>query len=229
MEVQKIKNQGKLPQKIILSNGDKKLIISFENNLDLYWTLSKSPKEKLILETFEITKEDYAIYTLFEQLYNRIKNASVFDIDTEIALFESGLSHFDSLADIYDFYKENVASLKESDAYHELFDGKTITWCSDEFNHDNANILKIRKIDDEFELEFIPKSKLSGFINGSSNIGRVTIKFCNSGSYYAPFNVMFMRLFNKLQLVDDVKDIKHQVSIDEYMYNKNKGKRLVKR
>ena len=36
-------------------------------------------------------------------------------------------------------------------------------------------------------------------------------------------------LFNKLQLVDDVKDIKHQVSIDEYMYNKNKGKRLVKR
>ena len=34
---------------------------------------------------------------------------------------------------------------------------------------------------------------------------------------------------NKLQLVDDVKDIKHQVSIDEYMYNKNKGKRLVKR
>ena len=87
----------------------------------------------------------------------------------------------------------------------------------------------IRKIDDEFELEFIPKSILSGFINGSSNIGRVTIKFCNSGSYYAPFNVMFMRLFNKLQLVDDVKDIKHQVSIDEYMYNKNKGKRLVKR
>lgn len=108
-------------------------------------------------------------------------------------------------------------------------ENKTITWCSDEFNHDNTNILKIRKIDDEFELEFIPKSILSGFINGSSNIGRVTIKFCNSGSYYAPFNVMFMRLFNKLQLVDDVKDIKHQVSIDEYMYNKNKGKRLVKR
>ena len=46
MEVQKIKNQGKLPQKIILSNGDKKLIISFENSLDLYWTLSKSPTEK---------------------------------------------------------------------------------------------------------------------------------------------------------------------------------------
>lgn len=40
---------------------------------------------------------------------------------------------------------------------------------------------------------------------------------------------MFMRLFNKLQLVDDVKDIKHQVSIDEYMYNQNKGKCLMKR
>ena len=29
--------------------------------------------------------------------------------------------------------------------------------------------------------------------------------------------------------IDDVKDLKHQVSIDEYMYNKNKGKCLAKR
>lgn len=212
MEVQKIKNQGKLPQKIILSNGDKKLIISFENNLDLYWTLSKSPKEKLILETFEITKEDYAIYTLFEQLYNRIKNASVFDIDTEIALFESGLSHFDSLADIYDFYKENVASLKESDAYHELFDGKTITWCSDEIYDDSNDLVKINFDGEKFILEFA-KRKQNELLSSPYNI---PVRFRNSGSRYNPFNVIFMRMFQDLQKYNTEF---HQIHIEEYLYN----------
>ena len=172
---------------------------------------------------FTITRENGAVYSIFQDLFADIENVNVCTLDDDI------FNNYE--AEKYNkIYHEEVFKY---DFYHyfELYDieNKTITWCSDEFNHDNANILKIRKIDDEFELEFIPKSILSGFINGSSNIGRVTIKFCNSGSYYAPFNVMFIRLFNKLQLVDDVKDIKHQVSIDEYMYNKNKGKRLVNR
>ena len=207
---------------ITLIDGNVRLIMSIYGNGDLYWTITDY--SKLIKNMFfTITRENGAVYSIFQDLFADIENANVCTLDDDIFNnYETEkynkMYHEDSVK--YDFYH-----------YFELYDieNKTITWCSDEFNHDNANILKIRKIDDEFELEFIPKSILSGFINGSSNIGRVTIKFCNSGSYYAPFNVMFMRLFNKLQLVDDVKDIKHQVSIDEYMYNKNKGKRLVNR
>ena len=207
---------------ITLIDGNVRLIMSIYGNGDLYWTITDD--SKLIKNMFfTIIRENGAVYSIFQDLFADIENANVCTLNDDI------FNNYET--EKYNkIYHEEVFKY---DFYHyfELYDieNKTITWCSDEFNRDNANILKIRKIDDEFELEFIPKSILSGFINGSSNIGRVTIKFCNFGSYYAPFNVMFMRLFNKLQLVDDVKDIKHQVSIDEYMYNKNKGKRLVNR
>ena len=207
---------------ITLIDGNLRLNMSTYGNGDLYWTIMDD--SKLIKNMFfTITRENGAVYSAFQDLFADIENVNVCTLD-------------DILNNNYEVEKYNKIYREKAlkyDFYHyfELYDeeNEIITWCSDELNHDDANILKIRKIDDEFELEFIPKSILLGFINGSSNIGRVTIKFCNSGSYYAPFNVMFMRLFNKLQLVDDVKDIKHQVSIDEYMYNKNKGKRLVKR
>ena len=165
-----------------------------------------------LYSNLEITKEDNAIYTLFEQLYNRIKNASVFDIDTEIALFESGLSHFDSLADIYDFYKENVASLKESDAYHELFDGKTITWCSDEIYDDSNDLVKINFDGEKFILEFA-KRKQNELLSSPYNI---PVRFSNSGSRYNPFNVIFMRMFQDLQKYNTEF---HQIHIEEYLYN----------
>lgn len=208
---------------ITLIDGNVRLIMSIYGNGDLYWTITDD--SKLIKNMFfTITRENGAVYSSFQDLFADIENVNVCTLDDDSFNYNYETKKYNIIyrekAFKYDFYH-----------YSELYDieNKTITWCSDEFSHDNANILKIRKIDDEFELEFIPKSILSGFINGSSNIGRVTIKFCNSGSYYAPFNVMFMRLFNKLQLVDDVKDIKHQVSIDEYMYNQNKGKCLMKR
>lgn len=207
---------------ITLIDGNVRLNMSTYGNGDLYWTIMDD--SKLIKNMFfTITRENGAVYSAFQDLFADIENVNVCTLD-------------DILNNNYEVEKYNKIYREKAlkyDFYHyfELYDeeNEIITWCSDELNHDDANILKIRKIDDEFELEFIPKSKLSGFINGSLNIGRVTIKFCNSGSYYAPFNVMFMRLFNKLQLVDDVKDLKHQVSIDEYMYNKNKGKCLAKR
>ena len=177
---------------ITLIDGNVRLIMSIYGNGDLYWTIMDD--SKLIKNMFfTITRENGAVYSIFQDLFADIENVNVCTLDDDI------FNNYE--AEKYNkIYHEEVFKY---DFYHyfELYDieNKTITWCSDEFNHDNTNI------------------------------GRVTIKFCNSGSYYAPFNVMFMRLFNKLQLVDDVKDIKHQVSIDEYMYNKNKGKRLVKR
>lgn len=111
---------------------------------------------------FTITRENGAVYSIFKDLFADIENVNVCTLDDDIFNNYEAEKYnkiYNEEAFKYDFYH-----------YFELYDieNKTITWCSDEFNHDNANILKIRKIDDEFELEFIPKSILSGFINGSS-------------------------------------------------------------
>lgn len=49
--------------------------------------------------------------------------------------------------------------------------------------------------------------------------GLISIRFRNSGSRYAPFNRLFMKMFNKLQFLDDVNDYGHQIHIEEYLYN----------
>ena len=45
------------------------------------------------------------------------------------------------------------------------------------------------------------------------------IRISNSGSRYAPFNIVFMRMFTKLQDIDDINDYGHQIHIEEYLYN----------
>ena len=56
--------------------------ISFQNNLDLYWRyinkkyILNEPEEK----EFYITKENYFLYSLFEELYNNIKNNNQNDL-----------------------------------------------------------------------------------------------------------------------------------------------------
>ena len=210
MEVQKMKRKNKLSE-IVLLNGDKKLIISFDNNLDLKWTLTKTTKEKLILESFEITKENYAIYTLFEQLYNNVKNASIFDINTEIALFNSGLSTFNSLSEIYDYYIKDVEKRKNSPVYQELFDGNTITWYSDEIYSDSNDALKITFDGDKFILEFA-KRKQNELLSSPYSI---PIKFKNNGSKYFPFNILFIQMSEELQ---NYNTKFHQIHIEEYLY-----------
>lgn len=207
---------------VTLIDGNIRLKMATYENGDLYWKIADD--SKLIKSMlFNITRENGMVYSAFQDLFADIENVNVCTFDDE----------FNNSYELKAYNRDFRDKAYKYDFYHfsELYDkeNKVITWCSDEFNHEEANILKIKKMDDEFELEFIPKSIISGFLNGTTNVGEIIVKFCNSGSYYAPFNIMFMRLFNKLQLVDDVKDIKYQFSIDEYMYNKNKEKRLIKR
>lgn len=67
---------------ININNTDKTLIITFGGNLDLYWYLdAKNDKEKVI--TFEITKENYSLFLLFDKLYNDIVNCNLFKVHDE--------------------------------------------------------------------------------------------------------------------------------------------------
>ena len=53
------------------------------------------------------------------------------------------------------------------------------------------------------------------------------IRFRNSGSRYDPFNIVFMRMFLKLQQVDDINDFGHQIHIEEFLYQKRLLKKLL--
>ena len=103
--------------------------------------------------------------------------------------------------------------------YSELFneESKSLTWYSDETVHEVANILKIRKEDDRFIIEFSSQPHLDGYDEDFHSANYIPIRFRNSGSSYSPFNIVFMRMYNAMKEVDD-NDIGHQIHIEEYIY-----------
>ena len=124
------------------------------------------------------------------------------------------------------FLREYIQPDKNKSNYKELFDkdNNTITWYSDETNHDFANILKIKKEEDSFKLEFYLQPHVDGFDEDFT----IPIRFCNSGSQYDPFNVIFMRMYNKMVNIDFNNDYEDQVSIKEYLESEKKVKKKTK-
>lgn len=209
---------------------NKVLHICFGGNLDLYWSIhdidarleSKKQTSDEIRKyihserkyTFTITKENYYIYCLFAELYNEIKESRIFLPDKKNINQE--------LTDTEEFYmteakaKELNERHKKLAAYQLLFDGKTIEWHSDDDMYDRGEILTINKVDDTFVLEFTcPKIEDNNFVYRTP--GSVSIRFRNSGSTYDPYNVIFMRMFNKLQEYDPDY---HQLHIEELTYRR---------
>ena len=73
----------------------------------------------------------------------------------------------------------------------------TITWYSDDNYYDNANILKITKSEEVFEIEFYVQPTKEE--ERSRFLGRnIEVRLCNSGSRYEPFNTAFMKMYNKM-------------------------------
>ena len=124
----------------------------------------------------------------------------------------------------------NFIITKENYEVYRLFDkeNNTITWYSDETNHEVANILKIRKENESFELEFYIQPYIEGYDRDFNSLYHIPIRFRNSGSSYDPFNIVFMRMYEKMKQVDHVNDYGHQIHIEEYLYNQNKIKKLTK-
>ena len=94
------------------------------------------------------------------------------------------------------------------------FSDSKVEWYSDDFQSENASVLRIEKIVDSYKVIFV-KSK--GEIDST-----YSVRFCNSGSRYMPYNIIFMNMYNKLCLYDPSY---HQVNMEEYLYNK----RLIKK
>ena len=192
----------------------KQFYISFGGNLDLYWSIRS--KEGNDHHDFIITKENYKVYELFEHLFDDVENIKIFD--------EKDIPSYIGKD------KKNKYKLFNYSSYNELFDKKnnTITWYSDETNHKVSNILKIKKEKELFKLDFYTQQYIEGYDRDFNNPYYIPIRFRNSGSSYDPFNIVFMKMYEKMKQIDDINDYGHQIHIEEYLYSQNKVKKLTK-
>ena len=168
--------------------------IYFMGNLDLYW--SYRPKESLLNcsdeKCFNVTKENYYLYSCIDELYNAIiKNMPYSNIDID----------FDS--------KYKVLPIYMSSTRLGLVVGDEIKWYSDDFYIDEASSLSIKRDNDSFIVKFT-KSKIKDLSLTFS------VRFRNNGSRYDPFNFTFMNMYNKLLKYD------YQVHMEEILFKQSK-------
>jgi len=229
MKVVKQKNEHGL--NIFIQEEQKYLAFSFGGNGDLYWSIhiSNSDTDKY---NFIITKENYSIYSLFLQLFNDIENINIFG-EIEIPFYiendEEKREYIKQRNEEIENDKKKYQLFNYSN-YNKLFDktNEIITWYSDETAHDVANILKIKKEKEIFKIEFYTQTYVEGYDEDFYSLYCIPIRFRNSGSSYHPFNIIFMKMYNNMKEIDDAKEIGHQIHIEEYLYNKNKIKKLIK-
>lgn len=240
MKVIKVKDKDQSLFIISLTEGDKCVRFLFGGNGDLYWSFNARIDDKIDDKTYEkiamsgdkyfiITKENYAVYSLFEQLFLDIENISFAEEEMPV-YFESEEQEREYLKERekeIEYQKRKYREFNCSN-YNELYDdeSKTITWYSDETAHEVANILKIKKNEDSFRIEFYIQPYVDGYDRELNYRNCVSIRFRNSGSRYKPFNISFMKMFNAMQEIDDVNDIGHQMHIEEYLYDNEMVKKL---
>lgn len=191
---------------IKLVDNNQILTMSYGYNGDLYWYLSTQKHNKDL--TLAITKENYYIYKLFDELYKKIQSCQIFEpTPMELELCENSSQLSELISKINKLNKQ----LRKNTNYQKLFKNNIIYWHSDDETFDDANVVEIHKESDKYLLKFIFKNKEISQIN--------TIRFSNHGSIYQPFNILFMNIFNRLQ---NYNPNYHQIHIEEYLYLKKK-------
>lgn len=204
MKIQKIKNENGNSFDFEFIQDDKCLSIFFAGNLDLYFSLRSDqflPIHKNITLSFDITKENYEVFMLFDDLYKEIINGKIFTEDSE--------GDFDE-----EYNKKHFLNSYE---YRSLVDeDKNINWISDDGAAEEEDILKISLVDeDTYRLSFIRNDKPLTF--GFKSNRSITARIRTSGSRYNYFYVVFMRFFQKLQ---DISTDEHQIHFEEVVYTK---------
>lgn len=209
IKIDKCKNEN--GYYFFITTDEGKFEISFAGNLDLYWsniymsTLYEEPSFK----KFTISKENYFLYSLFEKLYNGVKNCNVFEMNgVDMNLCQN----FDELQNRKEQLKIMDYDLKNYQEYNQerLFKNSIIEWHSDDFEYDKASILKILKEGETFVVIFEKSKEVAGIMTYS-------VVISNSGSRYLPFNMLFMKMYHSL--IEYYPEF-HQVHIEEVLYQK---------
>lgn len=173
--------------------------ILYGGNLDLYWdcycdaNILNGPLEKV----FYITKENYFLYLLIDEVYSGIKNFEPYSFCFYSDWEEDSVKSYKNMREMF-ISNDNRPFLDDS-----------VLWYSDDIEKEYASCLKIEKLDDCYKVIFV-KSKCRNYLTYS-------IRFRNSGSNYHPYNCLFMNMYNKLSEYDTSY---HQIHIEEYLYRK---------
>lgn len=195
MRIDKIKNNMNTYDFYLKKDG-KILKIVFSGNLDLYLMLENDktiPDKENVILYFDITKENYEIFQLFDSLYKNIITGNIFN-------------HID---------KKINYNYKKSYEYSLLVDNSlNINWISDDGPLELEDALRITKLnDDTYRLYFYRNDKpLDCGFKSSINI---SVRIRNSGSRYNPFNCAFMKMYQELQKIDPNY---HQIHFEEIEY-----------
>lgn len=171
-------------------------------NGDLYWScLNKDGKtDENISKTFRITEANDLFYDLIKELYSDIYTCNVFKDEYRLEEYD---------------YEEMQLRLKQQmeQSLEALLKNGVVDYHSDDNIYEVTSRLLIETIENEFKITFIPEqTDLNLFAN--------SVRICNSGSRYKPFNVCFMNMYHKLieytEYLDDDQKY-HQISISEYI------------
>ncbi|NLC47903.1 MAG: hypothetical protein GX758_00900 [Tenericutes bacterium] len=186
--------------------------ISFEGNLDLYFrnvlddnTLYDEPYQK----TFRITKENYFLYSLFEELYNKIKESRVYEVRENDFLMYGNVSETEENIKNVELWNKQLNYYQKQNP-ERLFKNNAVEWHCDDYSYNEGNILKVEDGNEEFLVTFIKRVVDTIYSTNS-------VRFRNSGSRYIPFNFLFMDMYNKLC---NYEPENNQIHIEEYLYQK---------
>lgn len=172
-KVTKEKNLG-LNDVINIETKEGNFYISFENDLNLYFSYSGNNVEEEDEYSFTIDKENNFLYDCFDKLYDSIES-------------EKPFKYSQNLPDT-----DYVYPLSEVGLELDHGDG-IIAWHSDdELNYDSASVLEIMPYIDSYIVTF-KKSK--------SKVGHSAYSVCikNGGSGYDPYNASFAIMYNALR------------------------------
>lgn len=210
---------------IELIDGNKSLTIMFGGTGDLYWIIKNKGALKgkeYNYDNFVITKENYPLYSTFKKLITDIKEINIYDNPDFPPYIETEEEKEEYLYE-QELDKKRYKMFNMSN-YNDLYNQKEnkITWVSDETGFEVANKVQISNLDDKILIEFCTQPYIEGYEREDNLAGIMGIRFRNSGSRYEPFNYVFMRMYQELQQLDDVKDECHQIHIEEYLFSKKK-------
>lgn len=142
-----IKEKSEFGLNVFLKEEGKYIAFTFGGNGDLYWSIH-SKRDNKKYDYFIITKENYSIYNLFEQLFFDIENINIFSEEDIPFYIDSEDEKQEYLRNIRKENEDNKRRYRlfNKSNYNELYNdsSKTITWYSDETAHEVANILKIK-------------------------------------------------------------------------------------
>lgn len=175
---------------IILRKGNKSVKLFYGNNGDLYLDIfgeHNRGENGLYTASFSICEED-DVYSYFSTLIDDILNCNVLDVsDIELSLCETD----EQKKKLIESSNKCNQLLMSSDEYNELVRDEKIIWYSDNIYNERANIVEIQRNVNKIVMNF--------FDNPSDPAFGFSIRICNSGSKYDPFNTCFMKMFNQLQ------------------------------